>query len=335
MEQEISLREIIETIMKGKWIIASVTLSAVIIAAIVSFAVLSPTYEASSFVRIQNNLEEDKAQVDLDSFMQTLKSDPSMNRIIEKLQIDPDKYSVQTIRNKIQLETIKGTNVMKIKVKSSDSLLITNIANMLAYDLGNRIEASDESKKIVDARNRMEELKEQIAIAQNELTEAKKQLSMTPEKQITKQTLSEDVLIQSLAKEITGADISDLAGLQMENETINPVYTLLQSKIAEVTVQLANLQADQKNAEVRIQESTDRIKELDQLILQEKLNAKTSDRLFLGFQTVFINPAIQPTVPVGPNKLLNMVIAAFVGGMISILFVFLRQYMRRTAKSAV
>lgn len=45
--EEISLRELIETLIKGWKLIVAITLLAVLISAVVSFFVIKPTYEAS------------------------------------------------------------------------------------------------------------------------------------------------------------------------------------------------------------------------------------------------------------------------------------------------
>jgi succinoglycan biosynthesis transport protein ExoP len=334
MEQEISLREIIEIILKGKWIILIVTVIAIFISGIYSFFIVSPTYETNSLVRIQQNTSDTaKSKVDLNAFVESLKSDSSINRIIDKLKLDSNTYNINSIRNLIQLEVVKDTSVMKIKVKGGDSLLITNIANLLAYELGNRIEITEQSQTIVESQDKLEDLMEKITISKSELTEAQKQLESIPEKQVIRQRLAEDDLLKDLLKESNSSSVSDIAALQLESESLNPAYNLLQTRIAELTITLTSLQTEEQNLRAKIVMSTERINELDVQLLQEKLTAKTSDRLLSGYQAVFISPAIQPSEPVGPNKMMNIIFAVIISGMISVLFIFFSSYMRNTSKT--
>ncbi|QMV41725.1 Wzz/FepE/Etk N-terminal domain-containing protein [Cohnella cholangitidis] len=333
MDQEISLREIIEIILKGKWIVISVTLVAILLSGIFSFFVLPPTYESNSLVRIATANEEGAEQLDISTFIESVKSDTAINRLIEKLQLDQSKYTIGSIRSLIHLEALKDINVMKIKVKGKDSLLITNIANLLAYELANRIEITDRSKSIVEFQSKLKELTDEIISTKSQLTEAQNQLKLIPEKQSTKQFILDNPLLSSIIKDSTKASISELSEIEMNGETINPAYTTLQGQIATLSITLTGLNADESNMKKRLKEYSERIVLLENQIQQDKLSVKSSDRLLDGYQATFISPAIHSTVPIGPNKLMNMIIAAFVGGIISVLIVFFRHYMRNTLKS--
>ena len=50
--EEISLRELIEVLLKRKWLIVSITLAALLVSGIVSFFILSPVYEAREVLNI-------------------------------------------------------------------------------------------------------------------------------------------------------------------------------------------------------------------------------------------------------------------------------------------
>lgn len=332
MEQEISLREIIEVILKGKWIILIVTILAIVFSGINSFFIASPVYETNSIVSVQqNSSEEAKIKVDLNALSETLRSDSAMHRIAEMLDIDPNKYTMNQIRNFINLEASNDAGIMKIKVKSDNPLLITNIANILAFELGNRIEISEQSQTIVELQDQLKNITDKIIVSKSELGEAQKQMVNTPEIQTVKQRFAEDDILKELIRDSGSTDVLDVVELQLENESINPLYTLLQTRIAEVKIGLTSLQTEEQNLNSRIKKSTDRIKQLDSNVSQEKLSSKTAERLLNGYQAVFISPAIQPTEPVGPNKLLNIIIAGFLGCILSMLIVFLRHYLRNTS----
>ncbi|PKC52139.1 hypothetical protein RhiirA1_405136 [Rhizophagus irregularis] len=58
MEETIELREIIDSLLKGKWIIASVTAICMLIAGIVSWFILSEKYESTAVVQIRYDIQD-------------------------------------------------------------------------------------------------------------------------------------------------------------------------------------------------------------------------------------------------------------------------------------
>ncbi len=335
MDREISLKEIIEIMLKGKWIIIGLTVVALIISTIVSFFVLSPTFETHSLVRLQQSSDKDKIIPDLNSFTDTLKGDVSIKQIIDKLNIDTNKYSIRDIRKLLQLEVVKDANVMKITARGKDSKLITKISNMLAYELGSRIEISERSQRVAELITKQQEVLDNTKITESQLTEAQKQLANITETQTTKTLLVEDPLLKSIIEESTRANISDIAKLQLESETINPSYNTLQTKVAELTIELSSLKTENENIQADIQMNNGRMDQLEQLMLDEKLNVQKFERLIDGGQAIFISPAIEPVTPVAPNKAMNMAISTILGAMIAALYVFLRNYMKQSSKPVI
>jgi Capsular polysaccharide biosynthesis protein len=331
MEQEISLREIIEIVLKGKWVIIVVTGVVVLLVAILNFFVLSPVYESNSMVRIAESGKEGVKPIEMNSFIETVKSDAAINRLIEKLNLDPAVHTINSLKEQISTEVIKEINVMKIKVSGSDALLNTNIANFLAYELGNRVDSTARSRSIVEDQRKLKDLSDEVESTKKQLEEAKSQLAVIPEKQKTTQAISENPLLTVVAQR-GGEATRDFLGLQLESETVNPAYTAVQTQIANISISLTKLVTEEANINKRIQENTDKINALGNQIQQEKLTARVSDRLLGGEQAIFVSPALEPLSPVGPNKILNMAIAAVLGGMVSVLYVFLSNYMRNSSK---
>lgn len=320
MQDEISLREIIEVVWKGKAVIAIVTIAAMIVAAIISFFVLSPVYEAQSSVRVAKNAEI------LNALSETIISDATINRMINKLQLDKDQYTIKDLKDSITIEHESNTDIAHIIVKGSDSSFITDISNLLAFELGSRVEMTDRSNQIVEYQNQLIDLEDSIAVTQSELDETEEQLANTPEKLITYQSLADEPYLQSVIQENSDISSRELGEVSLVNETINPLYTSLKSKVAELTIQLSKLAEQKKTMEAAITRNEQEITLLDEQINDEKLRAQDTERLLNGFSAVFITPAIEPELPTGPNKILNVAIAMVLGAMISILYVFVRHY---------
>lgn len=339
MQEEISLREILETLWKGKKIIAIVTLICMLISGLFSFFVLSPSYEAESIVRFSNSLRdsgERNTAVDmniLNSYMESLKSDVSINRVIEKLELNKTTFNINSLRNNLETTLVKDANVIKIKLKGEDPVMITRIANLLAYEMGARAEITDRTDIVVTAKNQLLQLDDEIKITQSEVNEANKRLQNTPEKLITKKSLSEDASLQSIAAESRNIRSSDAAALQMINEEVNPVYTALQARIAEASINLSKLMEEKSTLENKIGTNEKAIADVTGQLNSEKLTARNTERFINGLNAVFISPALEPNMPVGPNKLFNIVIAAVVGALLSVMMVFFRHYWRNGSSS--
>jgi succinoglycan biosynthesis transport protein ExoP len=333
MQEEISLREIIETIWNGKWIIIVTTIVSMLISGIFSFFILSPTYEAVSTISLGTNSagQEEGQQQHLNSYADSVKTDIAINRLIEKLKLNRNEYSINSIRESINVEVVTNTNVMKLKVKGKDPSTITNIANLLAFELGARIEISDRSQKIVEFKNRLIEIDDSMNISKKELEESNNQLKENPEKLLTKQIVADEPYIQSILEETTPDSNKELGAMQLDSESINPVYSTLKERIAVTTINLAMLSAEKGNLETDILKNEVKIEELEQKMDEVKLKTLKSERMLDGFNAVFISPAIKSTDPVGPKKLLNIMIAAIVGVMLSIMYVFVRDYWRSSS----
>jgi capsular polysaccharide biosynthesis protein len=331
MQEEISLREILETIWNGKILIAEITVIAVIIAAIFSLWVIAPTYEATSTVRIVNNTEGSEGM--LNSFVESAKSDVSINRIVEKLKLDRSEHSLNSIRKAIQIQAVEGTSMIRIKVTGEDPEMITNVANTLVFDLGARMEISDRSVEIVNDRNPLLNLDDSMAVNEIELAEVQEQLANTPEKLTTRQSLSDAPYLQSVVEGSENMNGREAGSLSFTSEEVNPLYTSLKSRFSDVTIALSKQAEERRIIEASIHRNEETIQQLENQMNDERLRTVNSERMLNGFKAVFISPAFEPNQPVGPNKTLNVAIAFVVGLMLSIMIVFVRHYWHNSSTS--
>ncbi len=150
MEEEITLRELIEIILNGKWIIVTVTILAVLTSGIFSFFVIAPTYEAHSTLMVsplvQKNLPAGKdsaydtllsylsqyPQMSLETYRVQVTNPHILNQVRKELSLKGVDYSLSSLRNKINVDAIKDTNLIKIVVKEQDPEIAAQIANTLA-----------------------------------------------------------------------------------------------------------------------------------------------------------------------------------------------------------
>lgn len=333
MQEEISLREIIDIFWKGKMIIALSTLVCMVLAFVVSFFIMSPVYESTAMVRLNLDATDNGEDIEtgINSLVTTARSDVALNRIADKLTLDKTVYSIDVLREMIQVEVAEGTKVVEITTTGNDTDMITKVANLLAFELGARAEITDRSNEIVSNQKSLENIEDQLLILQKELDEIENKLANTPEKLVTTKTVADDAFLQSIVEEQMGQTASEVSSLQLINEQVNPVYTTLKSREAEVGISISKLQEQQQTLLDNIAENQTKITELETQINNEKLKTTNSERLLDGFNAVFISPAIEPEIPISPKKLLNIMVGGVVGLLLSTAFVFLREYMRKTS----
>lgn len=160
-EQEISLRELIEIILKGKYFIITITIIALLASGILSFFILDPVYEAKTVIVVnQPTLPKIQGQ-GLETLVDTLSKMPSINaqtyasqvktavvlrNVIEKVGLDLKEYPISIFSKKISVSNIKGTDLLEITVEDKDPKLAANIANTLAQEFVHFVSTTNQDR---------------------------------------------------------------------------------------------------------------------------------------------------------------------------------------------
>jgi capsular polysaccharide biosynthesis protein len=162
MEEEISLRELIETLWAGKWIIISITSIALIISGVVNFLLIEPTYEAKTVLAVNqsdfsknsgNGLEglvytlSGLPEVSINSYISQAKSGAVLAKVCEKLQSNSQEMSVQELANKISITNTKDTDLLEVTVKDQFPQGAAEIANIFAEEFIAFIANTNNEKK--------------------------------------------------------------------------------------------------------------------------------------------------------------------------------------------
>ena len=182
MEEEISLRELIETVLKGKHLIAAVTAMAVFISGVFSFFVLSPVYEARATLMVNiptvQNREVDsalKALLDnLSRFptmsMETYRTQVTNHQVLQRVidELNLDDTTVTDLANRIQVSSVRDTNLINIIVKDSDPVEAASTANVIAHEFINFINEQNREK----LRRSVVFLQSQMLVEEQKLNDA-------------------------------------------------------------------------------------------------------------------------------------------------------------------
>lgn len=150
MQEEITLRELIEILINGKKLIAIITAVAIIATGLVNFLVLDPVYEAKTVLmasgvnaKIQSQsgiqgIEElldsmsQYPQMSIEAYKEQINNPQILNQVIEELNLEEKEITIVSLKNMITLSTIKDTNLITIAVKNKDPMLAADIANTVA-----------------------------------------------------------------------------------------------------------------------------------------------------------------------------------------------------------
>ncbi|QZY55540.1 GumC family protein [Crassaminicella profunda] len=174
---EISLRELIEVLLKQKKLIIGVTAVCVLAAFVLSFFVMEPVYEAKTVLMASNITDKYKAKqrgegiegildsvaeipdLTIETYKEQLKNPVILEETIKELGLDKKEMTRLDLANIIELETIKDTNLIAIKVKNTDKKLAAEIANTLSKKFVNFI-ATKSKEQANKSSNSIEEQKD-------------------------------------------------------------------------------------------------------------------------------------------------------------------------------
>lgn len=146
--EEISLRELIEILIKRKKMIAIVTSIAMITSLVFSFLILKPTYEAKMIVMASNaseNLEVNSMKdignvenmlnaiskypsMNIETYKQQVKTPEVIGKTIKELGLE-EEYSIESLSDDIILETTKDTQLINIKMINTNPEKAAAIVN--------------------------------------------------------------------------------------------------------------------------------------------------------------------------------------------------------------
>lgn len=154
-EIEIDLRELLRIFKKWSKLIIVMTLLCAFVAGLVSQFIMSPIYQAKTLLmvtqateKLQTNptirsgegLEDVVSSVSrlpvltMSTYLGQIKSEALMNRIIERLELDPEKYNAYSISGMIDATVVKDSNLIEVKVTGADPALAARIANSLSKE---------------------------------------------------------------------------------------------------------------------------------------------------------------------------------------------------------
>ena len=152
-ELEIDLRQLLQIFKKWSKLILTMTLICSFAVGLVSCFVLAPIYQANTLLMVTQATEKLQTPVNrgesledvvstvsrmpvltMNTYVAQLKSETLMNRIIKRLNLNPQQYNAYTIAGMIDAQVVKDSNLIEVKITNTDPILAAKIANALSAE---------------------------------------------------------------------------------------------------------------------------------------------------------------------------------------------------------
>jgi capsular polysaccharide biosynthesis protein len=154
-DTEINLMELLQILLKRKWTIIIITLISVIIATMMSIFFTKPVYESRASVIIAKEgatfLYEDKYTYNdiimYQNLVKTYSEIAKSNSVLKKTQEGIKAYSTKGISNLITVIPKANTQILDMKVKGDNPIIVANIAKELVKNF------IIEAKRVLPAGN--------------------------------------------------------------------------------------------------------------------------------------------------------------------------------------
>lgn len=139
MEETINLQDIVKILFKRFKLILGITLAAVLIAAFISFFILTPIYQSSTQILVnqkqsnqQNQIQSQEIQANLqliNTYNVIIKSPTILNKVIDELDLNT---SASDLADQITVTNENNSQVVNITVQDENAARAVEIANTVA-----------------------------------------------------------------------------------------------------------------------------------------------------------------------------------------------------------
>lgn len=302
MEETIEVRELIETVWKGKWIISVLTATTMLLAAVISWFILPEEYESKATVQVSSNVEDTEIISSFVAteftpliFSQRIKDEVNMNHALKEIG-EAESFQPENLSANMQ----QNTNLIDITYKSINA---EKAHDHLELFINKTIEQMNASVKIT-----LQDLEKTYTYESNQLSAEIETLVGKYNNLIVSNKLPEILIIQTMMSSQVITSLSDA-----QTEEISIVDGSLHNELMQMQAQIAS-----KSAEYR-------------KVLDRYQSVKTGLDSFNP--DPFIRMIIEPTMPenpTAPNKMLNVAIAMVIGLMAGLGIVFFREYWKNT-----
>lgn len=186
---EIDLRQIFKVLNKWKKVIAVITLASVLTSVVVSYFVLKPVYESKAMLMVTRTSDKERIvntsdnlesligtisripQLTINTYVNQLKSEILLQRVAEKLFLDPRGYNPAALSAITTATALKDSNLIELKVSHNDPVLAARIVNTI----------SEQYLELISEKNQ-DQMTKSVGFLENQREKVEKELDGVLEK---------------------------------------------------------------------------------------------------------------------------------------------------------
>ncbi|MBS7345597.1 MAG: capsular biosynthesis protein [Caryophanon sp.] len=138
MEETISLQDIFHTLKKRVGLIVSTTVAAIIIAAVISFFMLTPMYQATTQILVnQQNTQAQQVTTSeiqtnlqlINTYSEIIKSPAILDIVVDELDLD---LTAAQLAGKIAVSNANNSQIVSVSVQDANHAVATDVVNTIA-----------------------------------------------------------------------------------------------------------------------------------------------------------------------------------------------------------
>lgn len=336
------LRGYLNILTRRLWVVLVVFVITTITAFSVS-TLIPPTYQANVSLRVKTPLSGNLSYVQYETYyanrlMNTYARVSTSEKVLDELKT---KLGVTKLPD-VEVMIVPDSELIQITVKDQDPVLAAKAANLLAEiivstNTRTQVNESAATNNLTILTDRLADYKSEIAQANTDyenLLEESTKISAQIAVLDRSIKMKEDAY-QTLKQQFDQASINEITGLlAYQKDQARQTKELLSTEITALETELADLSAQYQEWMPKSVETTERLSITRQTIqtkeqaynnlLAEYDAARTSTALLQNSQDLLVvNPAVTPTEPTGPGKLLVLALGAVIGLLVGVILAFL------------
>lgn len=333
---EISLRELIEVLLKEKFLIAGVAALVIILAAVYTLGVLKPSFKSEALLTVSlvDSVPTPYGEYNvpfstIDEYIQVVKNPTVIQRTLK--DFNDEELTREGLINKITVESIKGTNSFRIKIVNGSPEGAFNLANTHVNNYLNHLELlfrRAAAEEFYNSANTSKASTERALIRNEEnMKKAQELLAKTPKAINLENALISEADYALIYSSKGNVDLSRISGDKIINQELNPSYLKIMEQITNLELEknsLENTLLDIERNVADLEEELKALTEYRETYNTVNLKSGVSDAM-KNLVTLVNRPEIE-TQKVAPRNALNLAIGGVLGLMLGVFIAFFKHY---------
>lgn len=335
-EDEISLRELIETLLKEKFLIIGVMIAVILLAGIYTFGVLKPSYESRATILVNFNETVNTIFGDyevpltaIDEYLEMLRNSFVLQRTLD--DYGDSALTRKTILDNMNTELINGANTFRLTMSAGTPEDAHELTTIYVDNYMSHLKIFVREMAVADFYN---DANSSLLRYERELERNEDNMDSTLELlQNTPKVLTlENALISQAAYALIMAsrgevDLSAIQGDKIISQELNPTYLKLMSQTTDLNMEKNRLENEIVMTERVVTELERELEDLEHYRQTLSTN-HFAPEIFASMKnlvTIVDRPEVEPG-KVTPRNTLNLAIGALLGLMLGLFVALFKNY---------